>query len=420
MLKKLSMMSFRKMIARSSLAVTLICALTLVTGVFASAKAESSIPTDDAKISAGKSLFENNCTVCHAVHEQVVGPALKDVTERRSVAWLQAFIGNSQKVIKSGDKTAVKLYEEFGKTEMPSFDFSEEEILSVLAYVKQESTVTPTPGGEDVVVDGLPVPQQPTTSSEYVQVILLINVAILVLILVVLALIINVLTKYLNGKEGLSEEDREIVNQKFSLKSLFTSKPAIFFATLIFVAVVGKTVIDGLFLIGVQQGYAPTQPIAFSHKIHAGQYEIDCNYCHTGVTKSKNANIPSANICMNCHSQVKTDSKEIQKIYAAVENNKPIEWVRIHNLPDLAYFNHSQHVKVGGVECQTCHGPIEEMAVVRQHSNLTMGWCINCHRETKVNAEGNAYYDKLLEAHGSSKSMTVSDIGGLECSKCHY
>ena len=125
---------------------------------------------------------------------------------------------------------------------------------------------------------------------------------------------------------------------------------------------------------------------------------------------------------MNCHSAIKTDSKEIQKIYAAVETNTPIEWVRVHNLPDLAYFNHSQHVEVGEIACQTCHGPIEEMDVVYQYSPLTMGWCINCHRETDVNTKGNEYYDKLVKLHSeTSKSpMKVEDIGGLECSKCHY
>jgi len=146
-------------------------------------------------------------------------------------------------------------------------------------------------------------------------------------------------------------------------------------------------------------------------------------YCHTSVYKSKNANIPSANICMNCHGELRTGSPEIQKIYASIENDEPIKWVRIHNLPDLAYFNHSQHTKVAGVECETCHGDIKEMEVVQQHSLLTMGWCINCHREWDVNSKGNAYYDDMLEYHESntgSTDMKVEDIGGLECSKCHY
>ena len=187
-----------------------------------------------------------------------------------------------------------------------------------------------------------------------------------------------------------------------------------------------KAVINGLYSVGVQQGYAPKQPIAFSHKIHAGQYEIDCKYCHVGVMKNKSATIPSVNICMNCHNQIKTGTitgdAEIGKIVKAYETNKPIEWVRIHNLPDLAYFNHAQHVNVAGVECQTCHGPIETMDVVRQHSLLTMGWCIDCHRKTDVNTKGNAYYDNLVEIHNQSKKtpMKVEDIGGLECSKCHY
>lgn len=152
-------------------------------------------------------------------------------------------------------------------------------------------------------------------------------------------------------------------------------------------------------------------------------YEIDCNYCHTGVNKGKSATIPAANICMNCHNVIKQESPEIKKIWKAVENNTPIKWVRIHNLPDLAYFNHAQHVKVGGLECEKCHGPVKEMEVVEQYSPLTMGWCINCHRETVVKSEGNAYYDKMVEIHQANygkKTMKVEDIGGLECSKCHY
>jgi len=198
--------------------------------------------------------------------------------------------------------------------------------------------------------------------------------------------------------------------------------------TLVFTAIVAKTVIDGLFNVGVHEGYAPTQPIVFSHKVHAGDFQIDCNYCHTGVRTSKNANIPSVNICLNCHSSIVkvTDatelSTEIQKIFEAKTNDTPIEWVRVHNLPDLAYFNHAQHFEVGGVECQTCHGPIEEMEVVSQFANLTMGWCIDCHKTTALNTKDNDYYDKLVEVHAetSKNPLVVEDIGGLECSKCHY
>ncbi|MFY0654147.1 MAG: c-type cytochrome [Cyclobacteriaceae bacterium] len=382
---------------------------------------DDGIPSDEAVIASGEKLFKANCKVCHAVQERVVGPALKDVHKRQNVEWITAFVKNSQKVIQSGDPYAVKLYEEYNKTQMTSFDFADEEILSIIAYLKAESAkevvATTTAGGADgsVAAEG-------DGSSEYMTIIMIGLVVVLVLILVVLGLIIGVLRKYLGAKEGLSEEDQEIVDQKADLQGFVKSNAFLGVVLFIFTAIVLKSAIDGLFTVGVQQGYQPTQPIAFSHKIHAGQYEIDCNYCHTGVRKSKNANIPSPNICMNCHSSIKTDSKEIQKIYEAVETNTPIEWVRIHNLPDLAYFNHSQHVDVADLECQTCHGPIEEMDVVYQYSPLTMGWCINCHRETDVNTKGNEYYDKLVKLHGetSKEPMKVEDIGGLECSKCHY
>jgi hypothetical protein len=180
--------------------------------------------------------------------------------------------------------------------------------------------------------------------------------------------------------------------------------------------------LDGAYGVGIQQGYAPKQPISFSHKLHAGEYKIDCNYCHTGVNRGKSAHIPSANICMNCHGVIKKESPEIQKIYTSIENNQPIEWVRVHNLPDLAYFNHAQHVNVGGVECESCHGDVAKMEVIQQRSSLTMGWCIDCHRQTDVNTKDNQYYDKLVQLHGteSKDALKVADIGGLECSKCHY
>ncbi|NMM50152.1 c-type cytochrome [Flammeovirgaceae bacterium KN852] len=385
------------------------------------------IPTDQASITAGEELFKGNCATCHNVHTKLVGPALANVYDRvpgdgaEAVEWIYQFVYNSQKVIASGDPYAAKLWDEYKPTIMTSFPFEKEQVEDILAYIQQETIAGPKVAGPTPVVIGDPQPET-GISSAYMTVILGILIFVLVLILVVLLLIVNILVKYLKDKEDLDEADKEIVDQKFSFTKLATNKVFLAIITAVFVAVVAKTGIDALYTVGIQQGYQPTQPIAFSHAIHAGQYEIDCNYCHTGVRKSKNANIPSANICMNCHSVVKTESPEIQKIYKAVEENRPIEWVRIHNLPDLAYFNHQQHVKVGEIECQTCHGPIEEMEVVYQYAPLTMGWCINCHRETAVNAGGNDYYNKLVELHNqkTDEPMTVEDIGGLECSKCHY
>ena len=380
-------------------------------------------------ISAGETLFKNNCLVCHEIHEQKVGPALADIHNRRPVDWIKAFILNSQKVIQSGDEYAVNLYNEYNQTLMTSFDFSDDELNAVIEYIKSE-TIKGPPVQEVTVAAGAEgeVARESAFSAKVITIFLVVLLIVLVLILVVLFILVSVLTQYLKQKVELSDEDQEIVFQKFDFGQYVRSPAFIWVMTFVFTAIVAKTVIDGLYNVGIQEGYAPTQPIAFSHKVHAGDFQIDCNYCHTGVRTSKNANIPSVNICLNCHSSIvkvtgATElSTEIQKIYDAKANNTPIEWVRVHNLPDLAYFNHAQHYEVGGIECQTCHGPIEEMEVVRQHSNLTMGWCIDCHRTQALNTKDNAYYDKLVEFHdkNSKKPMIVEDIGGLECAKCHY
>ena len=380
-------------------------------------------------VSAGAVLFKNNCQVCHEVHEQKVGPALADVTTRQTTEWIKKFIINSQKVIQSGDEYAVALYNKFNQTQMTSFDFSDGELNSIIEYIKDE-TVKGPPAKEVAVADATgaqPAAQEGVLSTKVITIFLIVLLIILVLILVVLFVLVSVLTKYLKQKAQLSEEDSEIVFQKFEVGQFIRSPGFIWVMTFVFTAIVLKTVIDGLFIVGVQQGYAPTQPIAFSHKVHAGDFKIDCNYCHTGVRISKSANIPSVNICLNCHSSIvkitgATElSTEIQKIYDAKQNNTPIEWVRVHNLPDLAYFNHAQHYNVGGITCQTCHGPVEEMEVVQQFSNLTMGWCIDCHRKTEIKVD-NGYYDKLVKLHNESSKnpMVVKDIGGLECAKCHY
>ena len=387
--------------------------------------ANNSISQEEDVINAGKKLFEGNCAVCHAVHEQVIGPALSGVYKRRPIDWIYAFVKNSQKVIHSGDAYAVKLYEKYGRTQMTSFeDFSNENIDSLISYIKYSTDNPPVVEAADnnagnVVSSG---GNQDMLYNSYMTIMLVAFSIILLIIICILFFIIKFISNFINKNQDISNEDKEFVNQKVDFKKAVNSyafKKSLLFLT---IAIVVKSVIDGLFSIGIQQGYAPRQPIAFSHQLHAGQYQIECQYCHTGVMKSKNANIPSANICMNCHSAIKKDSTEIKKIYFAIENNIPIEWVRVHNLPKLAYFNHAQHVKVGGLECQNCHGAIEEMEVIYQHAPLTMGWCIACHRNQEVNANGNEYYDQLMQVHSSKNNnqLKVRDIGGLECGKCHY
>ena len=391
------------------------------------AQDDSSPSFDPSIVKNGESLFKGNCTVCHAINEVVIGPALRDVHERQSEEWIYAFIKNSQKVIKSGDEYAVNLYNEYNKTLMTSFDFSDEELNAILTYIKDESTKEVQVVVADVSdASGQAVDSSINSNNFYLS--LGLNLFLLVVIIFILFRFTNLSKKYVllqdNQLKGklLDDDDKEIVDSGFNIKEFIKSNRVVGIASFLFIGIFVKSCIDGLYTVGIQQNYQPTQPIAFSHKVHAGQYEIDCNYCHTGVNISKSANIPSVNICMNCHNAIETDKPEIQKILTAYEENRPIEWVRVHNLPDLAYFNHKQHVAVGGLDCATCHGPIEEMDVVYQYSELTMGWCINCHRETEVSSKGNDYYKKLVELHNSSskKPMTVEDIGGLECSKCHY
>ena len=401
----------------------------MIFGVSAYA-ADPAVVNSDEAIAAGKAVFNANCKTCHKLDQKYIGPALRGATDRNSAAWVKTWIANSQAVIASGDSYAVALYKEYNNSIMPSYAFlSDAELDGVLAYIEYGDKVDPAaaaaaPGdaaaGDGAAAAGSGIP------NEYLGLILGVLVFVLVLILIVLGLIVTVLTKYIN-KQDLPEDDKEFVSQKSDFSKILKSDAVIILVTALVVAFTAKTAIDGLYSVGVQQGYAPAQPIAFSHALHAGQYEIACQYCHTGVEIGKSANIPSANICMNCHTHIQNVggkegiSPEIQKIYNAVDNNQPIEWVRVHNLPDLAYFNHAQHVAVGGVECQTCHGPIQEMEVVGQHSSLTMGWCIDCHRQTEIATEGNVYYDKLVQLHATSKdALKVKDIGGLECAKCHY
>jgi len=381
------------------------------------------IPTDEASIAAGKQLFDTNCKTCHRIDSRLIGPPLGGVYDRApSIGWIQDFVQNSSAVIASGDPYAVNLFNEYNKILMTSFSsLKDEDVLDILSYIKTEDE---KPAAETAApAEGAPAAgAQDTGAPKYLNLILIGMVIILILLVIILLFLISAIKRFLDQRP-LTEEEREVVHSPINIGTITRSRGFIFAVAFIVAALGFKAVINVLFSVGVQLGYAPEQPIAFSHKIHAGQYEIDCKYCHTGVTKGKNATIPSVNVCMNCHNQIKsgtlTGEAEIGKIVRAFNENKPIEWVRVHNLPDLAYFNHSQHVTVGEIECETCHGPIQEMDVVRQHSLLTMGWCIDCHRQTEVNAQGNAYYDKLLELHDNS-SLTVEDIGGLECAKCHY
>jgi len=181
--------------------------------------------------------------------------------------------------------------------------------------------------------------------------------------------------------------------------------------------------------LGRSQDYQPDQPIKFSHQVHVTENQIDCMYCHHTATESKTANIPSTNLCMNCHIVVREGSRsgrfEIDKLVQAHEEERSIEWVRIHQLPDHVFFSHAQHVGAGKLDCAQCHGEVEQMHIVRQEADLSMGWCLDCHRETNVDFLGNDYYKTYEKFHeeikaGIRDSVTAADIGANDCAKCHY
>ncbi len=379
----------------------------------------------------GKTLFTNNCAQCHAVtDEKVVGPGLKGIEARTpGKDWLHKWIRNSSALIASGDAYANQVFNANGKVQMSSFpSLSDADIDGILAYIDQANKPAtastgstdggaPAPGGTAVAATSGP--------SELFTFVLVALLVVMLLVLGVLLAIVTILSKAVSPvttTEGVQVTSSFGQRLKTGLSNVVNNPTLRSVVIWLFLLVAVKETFDGAYGVGIQQGYAPKQPIAYSHKLHAGQYKIDCNYCHTGAQKGKNATIPAANICMNCHGVIKKESPEIQKIYTAIENNQPIEWIRVHNLPDLAYFNHAQHVNVGNVQCQTCHGEIEKMEVVEARSSLTMGWCIDCHRRTEVNTKDNAYYDKLVALHRkeSKDPLKVANIGGLECSKCHY
>jgi hypothetical protein len=190
-------------------------------------------------------------------------------------------------------------------------------------------------------------------------------------------------------------------------------RPALIAAGILAVVLATALVAWELTRVGIHQGYAPIQPIAFPHKVHAGDYKIPCLYCHYAARTSRHAGIPPESLCMNCHSLLEKQTAEIEKLVEAVQQQRPIRWVKVHNLPDFVYFNHSQHV-LSGVACQQCHGPIQEMDRVRQDQPLTMGWCLDCHRE-HAHLPTASVRRALLALKQKPKP-----VAGLDCASCHY
>ena len=469
------------------LTAALAAALTFVADV---AAAQGPYP-DDADAAVGATLFKNQCASCHNrnMKDNLTGPALGGVEERWA-DWpredLYAWIRNSQGMISQGHPRAVAVWNEWKPTVMTNFPaLTDLEMESLLLYINNQYTGVGT-GGDDKTDDDEDVAAAGGGTSYWMYGLLL---GILVLLSFVLARVISNL-RYMQAVAAGKPAHRK------TLVETLTSPALIAFLVLSTILFLGYTTVNNAIELGRQQGYQPTQPIKFSHALHAGVNKIECQYCHDGARRSKHSVIPATNTCMNCHRAIKKGPKygtaELTKIYASIgydpntdkyiENYDemprediaaiyktwiadnyssdndgqfgdegeavveeqwdnivaaltndtydkkiagPIEWPRIHNLPDHAYFNHAQHVAVGKLACQTCHGPVQEMEEVYQYSPLSMGWCINCHRQTPVQFDENPYYESYEQYHkeldaGTRQRVVVEEIGGLECQKCHY
>ncbi len=389
-------------------------------------------------VGKGKALFQTNCASCHAVNKQVTGPALAGVQDRWPADGkeLHAWIRNNNQVLQSGFAYAVDLKKQYNNISMNLFPtFTDKDIDDILAYIKSEAGKTNTPVG---------TPAAPGAGGGSDNSLLF---GVLTVILAVIAFILlqvnSNLRKLTDDKEGVRRGEPV---------PFYRNKAYIALVCLVLFLLGGYYLVQGAIGLGRQQDYQPIQPIFYSHKVHAGVNQISCLYCHSFATEGKHANIPSVNVCMNCHMQINEYSgsagnlyredgsevngtAEIQKLYEYAGWNPqtktytgkghPIEWIRIHNLPDHVFFSHAQHTNAGKVQCQTCHGEIQKMDEVHQFAPLSMGWCINCHRTTKVQFASNGFYGMYEQFHkdlDSKKidSVTVQMIGGTECQKCHY
>jgi len=428
--------NYRNLTSHLSL-LLLACLLTFSTTIFA--QDVSTIAENGAgDPAAGEALFKANCAACHKLDKKATGPALRNVANKYDKEWLYQWIKNSQGLIKSGDALAVKLFAENNNAVMTSFPaLSDGDITNILAYTSQPkpepiaavTTAADTAGGGDITNN-----------------IILGALALIFLLLVVMLYLVSKTLKRIAVASGVEIEKPEAHTPIW--KAFIQNQFLILVTSIVLLLGAAYFAFGWMMQIGINQGYAPIQPIHYSHRIHAGDNQIDCKFCHSSARTSKNSGIPSLNVCMNCHKNIAEVApetllegqqygidynEEIKKLYEAVgwdEANqiytgeeKPVKWVRIHNLPDFAYFNHSQHVTVAKVDCQTCHGPVQEMEILEQFAPLTMGWCIDCHRTTNVNLGDNEYYAKIHEElskkYGVDR-LTIAQMGGLECGKCHY
>lgn len=436
----------------------------------------------------GKELFTSKaCASCHDINfkTKVVGPNLAGVESRwANKKDLYDWIRNPQTLLDKKHPYATKLFEANNKVPMlANPTLTDDEITALLAFISNPQSANAVASGDQsfMKLDNKAMSSKPEGNPFYS------SLWFLGLIALLLFLIVLWLAKIVAKMRVQAFSDQYGKETKYGIFDvLFLNRTVLKFAVFGFIVFgIYFTAIRAIAL-GRQQNYQPDQPIKYSHVTHAGVNKIDCNFCHDAARRSKHAMIPPTSTCMKCHKAIKVGTmygtQEIGKIFASIgfdpvsgqyiqnyekltndeikkifigwikQENKnddkiaeeqwknistsltnptkpniqgPIEWTRIHNLPDHVYFNHSQHVTVGKVACQSCHGPIQEMEVVKQYAPLSMGWCVNCHRQSDVKFD-NKYYDNYFAQYhkeiknGVRKGVKVADIGGIDCQKCHY
>lgn len=411
----------------------------------------------------GKAIFKQNCAACHTPLKDGTGPKLQGVKGKWDKAgdniykWVNA--PSAQIKAGVGSATAIQDYDGMAGTIMPGTALSKEEIDALFKYV--EDYVKPAPKTPEVAVSNAPVNKKVNSWLIW----LVIGTLLSVLIVAVWGVRkqVSYASRAAAGEENIKEETAKEEIKGFMWRNLKL------------VSVIGFILfclgtyysMEVLYKVGVaDEGYQPEQPIAFTHKVHAGDNEIECQMCHNSASKSKHAGIPTVNVCMNCHKGIteatsgEEGTKEIAKIHAAAGydvdkrqytgNTSPIKWVKVHNLPDHVYFSHAQHVNIGKIECENCHGDVKtyttgqisgtktinnlelegKKLIKLERPLLTMGWCVECHDKADVSTKGNKYYDDIHERLKKDKELykkvmkdgkiKVRELGGWECSKCHY
>ena len=421
----------------------------------------------------GEKLFKANCASCHHPIKNATGPKMQGVLQK----WedngegdlIYEWVKNPAELYNSGKSKMAKAIWDWSPTVMtPQGHLSKDEVKSIFAYV---DAYAPPATAQGPALDDTVYEAEDDTVSYWWWII----IGLMVFVLFATFGVRRELSEVIAAKEGQEVDPKKtfiVSARQWALRNWFVT-------VLMIVAVAlfsGIELFGRLYQVGVYQDYQPSQPIAYSHKLHAGNMGIECKYCHHSAEKSKHAGIPSVNVCMNCHAVVhegpQYGTEEIDKIHLAAGYNKakqaynldangtrieqPLVWNKAHNLPDHVYFSHAQHVhpNTGNIDCRQCHGPVQNYTLGRVSTTdevnayastdegmekgiiqltkpiLTMGWCIECHNKKEIDLASTGYYEEIhnrlksrADVHNNileDDKVTVKELGGWECAKCHY